>query len=682
MNGMKLVIKKSIAEDFLKSHADRKLEYFKKELLKVLDRQEKEESPEVSKAFIVHELYKSMIDPLYMAKGGKAGVVGEIRTWNGKKYKKMPNKKWVRIYDKETRGAKLALAVLRRKIDACKNSQELLNLVLENRDRFCDKLGRPLPIVQELSKYASKKNDELETLPEGRNQKEHYADQKTLKRRNAEEYNKKRAEHIRQDVDLNKVAYNQKLLSRKEAEKIIAENKNKKITNKETSLNANYGSEGAGKLISQKAVNKSVKNGYTEEEHFTIASHIKEIFEESNLISIEPDRDFDINDNVKEVRRYATEFDLNGKKGFVLMTVKLNKDETNKMYALELNYLTNKKPATSGEVKDNSNHETLTKDKPRRQQASKDNIAQDYNDVNKKIKIDIKDFPEQFNKGKWKKQTKILMDFMNSQNGDSVVKGLYKKLAALKNDLPFKIAKAEKKFANGSFSVVCDRATMKPEEQRIHIKDIADESEDLKKSSCMEALHEIMHMIDFSCRDNKNSPDYASNSNKQLVNAINNVKVSDEEIKSLEGHFADYRAKERVIIDKLNAKARENRELGKQYDSGAITTYSEYGEKYKAIQKEYEAEQKKLNELRAKEIEVSQYTDILDALSGGKLHDDKGFGGHGETYYRKESNKANEIVANYASLLAVGSEYADRLKKNYPELADSVYNLYRQFLER
>ena len=70
MNGKTLVIKKSIAEDFLKSHADRKLEYFKKEILKVLNRQEKEESPEVSKAFIVHELYKSMTDPLYMAKAG------------------------------------------------------------------------------------------------------------------------------------------------------------------------------------------------------------------------------------------------------------------------------------------------------------------------------------------------------------------------------------------------------------------------------------------------------------------------------------------------------------------------------------------------------------------------------------------------------------------------------------
>ena len=159
----KLVIKKSVAEDFLKSHADRKLEYFKKEILKVLNRQEKEESDEeVSKAFIVQELYKSMTDPLYMEKG-KVGVVGEIRTWNGKKYKKMPNKKWVRVYDKETRGAKLAIAALRRKIDACKTSQDLLDLVLANRERFQDGQGRPLPIVQELSKYVSAKNDSIES---------------------------------------------------------------------------------------------------------------------------------------------------------------------------------------------------------------------------------------------------------------------------------------------------------------------------------------------------------------------------------------------------------------------------------------------------------------------------------------------------------------------------------------
>ncbi len=350
---------------------DRKLDYFKKRILEHL------ESLEADK----EELKKSLLEAESIAKGGKGLPVGTVRDWKGRKYIKVAPGKWKPKYDSHSRGAKLSIAALKRKADECKSSEELLQLVLENRERFSDEMGRPLPFVKELSDYISAKNDELETLPEGRNQKEHYADLKALKRRNAEEYNKKRAEHIRQDIDLNKVTYNQKLLSRKEAEEIIAENKNKKLTNKETSLNANYGSEGAGKLVSQKAVNKSVKNGYTEEEHFTIASHIKELFEEAKLISIEPDRDSDLNDNVKEVRRYATEFDLNGKKGFTLMTVKLNKDETNKMYALELNYLTNKKPATSGEMKDNSNHETLTKDKPRRQQASKDNISHESEKV-------------------------------------------------------------------------------------------------------------------------------------------------------------------------------------------------------------------------------------------------------------------------------------------------------------
>lgn len=350
---------------------DEKLDYFKKKILEHL------ESLEADK----EELKKSLLEAESIAKGGKGLPVGTVRDWKGKKYIKVAPGKWKPKYDSHSRGAKLSIAALKRKADECKSSEELLQLVLENRERFSDEMGRPLPFVKELSDYISAKNDELETLPEGRNQKEHYADLKALKRRNAEEYNKKRAEHIRQDIDLNKVTYNQKLLSRKEAEEIIAENKNKKLTNKETSLNANYGSEGAGKLVSQKAVNKSVKNGYTEEEHFTIASHIKELFEEAKLISIEPDRDSDLNDNVKEVRRYATEFDLNGKKGFTLMTVKLNKDETNKMYALELNYLTNKKPATSGEMKDNSNHETLTKDKSRRQQASKNNISHESEKV-------------------------------------------------------------------------------------------------------------------------------------------------------------------------------------------------------------------------------------------------------------------------------------------------------------
>ena len=167
----RLGIKKSDIELLKKSLEDRKFEHFKSELLKILDKKEKEEEgEEVSKAFFVQDLYKSMTAPLYMAKAGFP--VGTIREWKGKKYKKLSEKKWVRVYDKETRGAKLAIAALRRKIDACKTSQDLLDLVLQNKERFSDEQGRPLPIIQELSKYVSSRNDSIEKPAEPTKEKE------------------------------------------------------------------------------------------------------------------------------------------------------------------------------------------------------------------------------------------------------------------------------------------------------------------------------------------------------------------------------------------------------------------------------------------------------------------------------------------------------------------------------
>lgn len=357
------------------------LEYFKKELIKILDKKEREEKTEIKKSL-------AFTMDMLIEKSSSGYPVGTIREWKGKKYQKIAPGKWRRKYSSEEKGIRMSIAALKKAIDKCSTSQELLNLVLQNRDRFADDNGRPLPIVKELSEYASKKNDDLEHISkEGKTQKEYAKELKDLKRRNAEDYNKKRAEHIRQDIELNTVTYNQELLSRKEAEKEISKNKNKLFENKETELKVSYNSEGAGKLISQKAVDKSINNGYSREEHFTIASHITDIFKNANLISVEPDRDSDINDNVTEVRRYATKFILNGKEGFALMTVKINKDDTKKMYAIELNYLAKKiELATSGAVKDNSNNaNTHRVDEPRRQTSSSDNIAQNNSPVNKKM---------------------------------------------------------------------------------------------------------------------------------------------------------------------------------------------------------------------------------------------------------------------------------------------------------
>ena len=161
-NKKKLGIKKSDIECLKKSVEDRKLEYFKSELLKILDKKEKEESgEEVSKAFIVQELYKSMTDPLYMTKGGKVGVVGEIRTWNGKKYKKMPNKKWVRIYDTHDKHTEISIARLKGKVRKAQSVDELFEIVMNNTHRFSDENGKPLDIVLELKKEVDAKKKAL-----------------------------------------------------------------------------------------------------------------------------------------------------------------------------------------------------------------------------------------------------------------------------------------------------------------------------------------------------------------------------------------------------------------------------------------------------------------------------------------------------------------------------------------
>ncbi len=131
---------------------DEKLDYFKKKILEHL------ESLEADK----EELKKSLLEAESIAKGGKGLPVGTVRDWKGKKYIKVAPGKWKPKYDSHSRGAKLSIAALKRKADECKSSEELLQLVLENRERFSDEMGRPLPFVKELSDYISAKNDELE----------------------------------------------------------------------------------------------------------------------------------------------------------------------------------------------------------------------------------------------------------------------------------------------------------------------------------------------------------------------------------------------------------------------------------------------------------------------------------------------------------------------------------------
>ena len=132
---------------------DEKLDYFKKLVIEHLESLEADRE----------DLKKSLLEAESIAKGGKGLPVGTVRDWKGRKYVKVAPGKWKPKYDSHSRGAKLSIAALKRKADECKSSEELLQLVLENRERFSDEIGRPLPFVKELSDYISAKNDELES---------------------------------------------------------------------------------------------------------------------------------------------------------------------------------------------------------------------------------------------------------------------------------------------------------------------------------------------------------------------------------------------------------------------------------------------------------------------------------------------------------------------------------------
>lgn len=109
---------------------------------------EKKENHSIAKAIDIDEWIQKANFP-----------VGTVRTWNGQKFKKITPKKWARVYETESKGAKLAVAALRRKAAACRNSEELLQLCLENMERFRDNNGHPLPFMQEFSEYVSGLND-------------------------------------------------------------------------------------------------------------------------------------------------------------------------------------------------------------------------------------------------------------------------------------------------------------------------------------------------------------------------------------------------------------------------------------------------------------------------------------------------------------------------------------------
>jgi len=124
---------------------DDRFEYFRNKIIEHLSELENEEKGDIRKSLIAEEGISK----------GRGLPIGTVRDWKGRKFIKVAPGRWRPKYDGNTRGAKLAVAAIKRKAESCKTSEELLNLVLEHKDRFSDGKGNPLLFVQELSKYIS-----------------------------------------------------------------------------------------------------------------------------------------------------------------------------------------------------------------------------------------------------------------------------------------------------------------------------------------------------------------------------------------------------------------------------------------------------------------------------------------------------------------------------------------------
>lgn len=122
----------------------------------------------------------------------------------------------------------------------------------------------------------------------------------------------------------------------------------KVLTNKDCNMKARFSKNTANKLTSDKAITKSVVNGFLPQEHFEAAENIKGIFESAEYIGTFQD---DSNDpNIIAIHRFQREITLSsGRNCIAYITLKEVKSEGSRIYTQEL-LLNEYPPHKAGEL--------------------------------------------------------------------------------------------------------------------------------------------------------------------------------------------------------------------------------------------------------------------------------------------------------------------------------------------
>lgn len=157
---------------------DPKFNYFKQKVLKhlntLIQKEEKDgKKKETKKSFgdYLQDVYKAMGRGHLVPKRVSVTNPKTGKTFQTTVYINPNKKNGKKIYHADSKGARISLGKLKKQCEKCTNSNELMQLILDNRERFSDENGRPLPIVQELSNYVSQLNDKMESAVKPKNVK-------------------------------------------------------------------------------------------------------------------------------------------------------------------------------------------------------------------------------------------------------------------------------------------------------------------------------------------------------------------------------------------------------------------------------------------------------------------------------------------------------------------------------
>lgn len=190
-------------------------------------------------------------------------------------------------------------------------------------------------------------------------------------------------------------------------------------------------------------------------------------------------------------------------------------------------------------------------------------------------------------------------------------------------------------------------------------------------------FHEIGHVFDYLSGDGKGH--LATQGSKKIKDAF--ASISSKVSTPIQKVFDDFEKERKAIEKRYNEDITAYEELNASLKNGSIT-YAQYSRKWNKLKSD--SEERMDEEIRSiNGGGITSLMDIYDAISGGNLRDSgKVSYGHGQGYYKDESNKAAETFAQYCTLSIMRPDFIELLREDKPDLVKAYEELVKEMVEK